>query len=709
MPNQPPTAKTLRSHPSGRTAGASRRRLVRCLVAAALPAASMSVGSLVFAAPAWAAPTSAAATLTPAVATGTNSWYRGPVTLNLSATDGAGGVQRLEYRLGNTAPFQTVASAPTPFPGMLSGSVEITQQGSTTVGYRAVSGDGSVESTRTITVRIDTVAPVVSWPGIVDGRVGHTATLIPTRTDPAPGSGGVFIQKMWIDQTETTPLPVSTSTLSTGAHTISVIASDAAGNAARFDQTFVVTTSFADLGTLIDGFAGSGAIGADLAADLHAKLAEAASLVEAGDANQAKRALNQFVAAAQGGTQSGRVRDTLVGDARYLQRQAAGELPGDPVTGMTVTPTAGPNPIPAAVPLAASTNFPGAKFRVLYFSATKGFRHDHIPDTALLVEQWGQQHGFDVDIWDPRLAPASLASTPFTSGADLAKYKTVIFSSPVDGTNPNSPASADALNAAELAAFQEYIRAGGGYVALHGASDAIHNVPWYRDLVGAWFTNHPGGQNGEGTCGSCINVRVNTEDGTNPATAHLPKSWLTIDELYNFDHNPRAEVHTLLSLDEESYRRSLNSGNAATSPLPLMGGDHPIAWCQEYDGGREFSLILGHDRAQYYRDPFTQILLAGINWTAGQTEANCSTFRQTRTLITSSAAAGTLTPESAAAAAALLDDAQAAYLRQDYNAANNSLNHITAITGSPAAGTAEARDELDRQARQLRSWMSSLK
>nr|BFE57831.1 hypothetical protein GCM10020063_023570 [Dactylosporangium thailandense] len=696
----------MSSHPS--TALEARdpgRRLVRCLVAVALPVASISAGSLVLASSAWAAPASATATLTPAVATGTNSWYRGPVTLNLSATDGVGGVQRLEYRLGNTAPFQTAAAAGAPYPGALAGSVKITQEGSTTVGYRAVSGDNSVETTRTITVRIDTVAPVVSWPGIVAGKVGHTATLIPTRTDPAPGSGGVFIQKMWIDQTETTPLPVKTSTLSTGAHTISVVASDAAGNAARFDQTFVVTTSFGELGALIDGFASDGSIDAGLAAGLHAKLNEAASLAGAGNANQAKRALNQFVATAQGGSQSGQVRDTLVGDARYLQQQVAGELPGDPETGMIVTPVAGPDPIAPVVPLAASTSFPGAKFRILYFSATKGFRHDHIPDTALLVQQWGQQHGFDVDIWDPRLAPASLASTPFTSGADLAKYKTIVFSSPVDGTNANSPASADALNAAELAAFQEYIRAGGGYVALHGASDAIHNVPWYRDLVGAWFTNHPGGQNGEGTCGSCINVRVNTEDSTNAATAHLPKTWLTIDELYNFDHNPRAEVHTLLSLDEESYRRSLNSGNAATNPLPLMGGDHPIAWCQEYDGGREFSLILGHDRAQYSRDPFTQILLAGINWTAGQSDANCSTFRQTRTFI----ASGALTPESATAAAALLDNAQAAYLRQDYNAAGTSLNKITAIAGSPAAGTSEARGELDRQVRQLRSWMSSLK
>ncbi|MBY8875106.1 ThuA domain-containing protein [Micromonospora sp. PLK6-60] len=682
---------------------------MRCLVAVILPATSLSAASLAVGTPAWAAPTSAPAVLTPTAATGTNNWYREPVTLNLSATDAVNGVQRLEYRLGNTAPFQTAASAADPYPASLAGSVQITQQGSTVVGYRAIGGDGSAEAVRTITVRIDTVAPVVSWPGIVDGRVGHTATLIPTRTDPAPASGGVFIHRMWIDGSEVTPLPVATSGLATGGHTISVVASDAAGNAARFDQAFVVTTSYADLDALIAGFVTSGALSADAGDSLRATLAEAASLAEAGNTNGAVRALNQFVAAAQRATAPGSARDTLVGDARYLRQQVTNTLPEEPATGMTVTPAAGPNPIPAATPLAASTNFPGAGYRVLYFSATKGFRHDHIPDTALLVQQLGEQYGFDVDIWDPRLAPMSLPSTPFTSAADLAKYKTIIFSSPVDGTNPNSSPNANALNPSELAALQGYIQAGGGYFGLHGASDAIHSVPWYRDLVGAWFTNHPSGQNGEGTCGSCINVRVNTEDRTNPAVAHLPKTWLTIDELYNFSHNPRAEVHTLLSLDESSYQRSLNSGNAANNPLRLMGGDHPIAWCQEYDGGRAFSLILGHDRAQYQRDPFTRILLEGIHWSAGQTEANCSSFRQTRTLISGERAAGALDEESAAAASALLDDALAAYLAQNYNAATTSLNRIIAIVGKPAAGSEAARAELDRQARQLRDWMLSLK
>ncbi len=685
-----------------------KRQLLRVLLAVAMPAAMLAIASPATASDALSAATSTA-TLTPAAPSGTNGWYRGPVTLNVSATDAVSGVQRIEYRLGSTAPFQTAVSADAPFPAALAGSVPITQEGSTSIGYRAVSGDGSIEATHTLTVRIDTVAPVVTWTDIVDGHVGHTATLIPTRTDPAPGSGGVFIERMWIDSTEVTPLPVTTSDLAPGGHKLSIVASDAAGNAARYDQTFVVTTSFADLDALVARFIASGDVPADLGAGLRSTLADAKTAADAGDTNGAVALLNEFRGDAQDVLAPGKVRDTLVGDAGYLIDQVRGTLPADPPTGVTVTRVPGPNPIPAVAPASGSTNLPGATFRVLYFSATKGFRHDHIPDTAALVEQWGQRYGFDVDIWDPRLAPASLPSTPFTSAANLAKYKTIIFASPVDGTNPNSTPDADALNASELAAFKGYIEAGGGYVGLHGAADSMHNVPWYRDVVGAWFTNHPGGQNGEGTCGSCINVRVNTEDPTNPATAQLPKTWLTIDELYNFEHNPRADVHTLLSLNEASYQRSLNSGNAATNPLTLMGGDHPISWCQEFDGGREYSLILGHDRAQYYRDSFTTMLLEGIKWTAGLTTANCSTFRQTRTLIGDDSAAGTLTSEAAGNATALLDSARASYLDRDYNAATASLNGVIAICGQADAGTAAARSEVGRQARQLRDWMQTLK
>ncbi|MBO0868167.1 MAG: ThuA domain-containing protein [Micromonosporaceae bacterium] len=669
--------------------------------------AVLTVAGLAPTLPAQAAPTSSTATVSPASPTGTNGFYRDPVTVTFSATDATNGVQRIEYQLGSTAPFQTAVSASAPYPATLSGSVQITQNGTIAIGYRAVGGDGSVEAVHTTTVRIDTVPPVVNWP-VVNGHIGHTATLIPNRTDPSPGSGGVFLFKMFIDGKEVTPLPVSTSDLAVGGHTIGVVASDSAGNAARYDQTFVVTTSFGDLGTLLSRFAAAGTVPSDLAASLQSTLDQANSLATAGDVHQAVAALNQFVGAAQDGLAPGAVRDTLVGDARYLIEQVTGTLPAEPPTGTTVSPAVGPSPIPVPA-VSPSTNYPGATFRVLYFSLTKGFRHDHIPDTAALVERWGQQYGFNVDVWDPQLGSGSMPSTPFTSAADLAKYSTIIFSSPVDGTNPGSQPPADALTASELTAFRGYIEAGGGYVGLHGAADSMHNIPWYRDVVGAWFTNHPGGQNGEGTCGSCINVQVNTEDSSAPFTAHLPSTWLTIDELYNFDHNPRAEVHTLLSLNEASYQRSLNSGNAATNPLTLMGGDHPISWCQQYDNGREFSLILGHDRAQYYRDSYTTMILQGIRWTAGLIEANCSTFRQTRTLVATAATGGTLTQQAATSADALLASATNSYLAHDYNAAKADLNQVMAIAADPSSGEAATRTELGRQADQLRTWMDTLK
>jgi len=47
-----------------------------------------------------------------------------------------------------------------------------------------------------------------------------------------------------------------------------------------------------------------------------------------------------------------------------------------------------------------------------------------------------------------------------------------------------------------------------------------------------------------------------------------------------------------------------------------MGGDHPIAWYQEFGGGRSFYTALGHAEI-YYNDPwFLQHLYGGIYWAA---------------------------------------------------------------------------------------------
>jgi type 1 glutamine amidotransferase len=649
------------------------------------------------------APTLNVATLNPALTTGHNGWYRtAPVTLNMTATD-ASGIARFEYAFSAAGPWTSVPATDG------AGSADISQQGlpNNGVRYRAYDIAGNVSATRQISIRIDTTPPAATWPAIVGGRVGHATRLIPTRSDPSPGtglsaSGGVAVQEMWLDGAAVYPLPVTTTDLSLGRHEITMKLGDAAGNAQLQTTSFVVTTSYADVESIIATYLAAGRITQPTADALRAQLA----LAQAAAGKKAKPYLNAFVSIAQEQITDDAARATLAADGRYLVAAAEGVLPPDPATGTTFAPAAGPaiyrDPVLAPLPHDAE-----ARFDVLIFARTTGFRHDHIPHTIKAIQEMGAEHGFNVDVYDPQSPTVTLATSPFLSLETLQKYETIVF----DSTVGHNPGPLDPVT--ERPVFEAYMAAGGGYVGLHGAADSARGAlanqwTFYGNLVGGWFTNHPNGQNGFGHCGSCIPAEVVTEDHDHPATAHLAPTWSIVDELYNFDRAIRGDVHTLLSLDEASYQRSLNSGNAANIPLTLMGGDHPIAWCQNYGGGKAFSNILGHARWLYYDPSFLKIIHGGIETTADQIPAYCGSFRETALLVSGAAAAGALTADAAASASALLQSARTAYVERRHNDAIPALNAVVELAGDPASGDADTLAELATQARDLREWMQRL-
>ena len=59
-------------------------------------------------------------------------------------------------------------------------------------------------------------------------------------------------------------------------------------------------------------------------------------------------------------------------------------------------------------------------------------------------------------------------------------------------------------------------------------------------------------------------------------------------------------------------------------------GDHPISWCQNYDGGRAFTQVLGHLRELWYDAAYLRNILGGIQTAAGVVPANCVSFREVR-------------------------------------------------------------------------------
>jgi len=224
--------------------------------------------------------------------------------------------------------------------------------------------------------------------------------------------------------------------------------------------------------------------------------------------------------------------------------------------------------------LAAESGDP--RFTVLVFSKTTGFRHDSIPQGIAAIEALGAEHGFPVDSTEDAMR---------FSDAVLPRYKVVVFLS----------TTGDVLDTGEKAAFERYIRSGGGFAGIHSASDTEYGWPWYGRLVGTWFASHPQIQR----------ATIHIANPDHLSTKGLPALWERTDEWYNFRSNPRGAVQILATLDEATY-----SGGA-------MGADHPIAWCQEIDGGRSWYTAMGHTKEAYAEPLFRLHLLGGLESAAG--------------------------------------------------------------------------------------------
>jgi type 1 glutamine amidotransferase len=215
---------------------------------------------------------------------------------------------------------------------------------------------------------------------------------------------------------------------------------------------------------------------------------------------------------------------------------------------------------------------------ILIFSKTAEFRHDSIPAAQAALRQLATEHGWRADFTE------DAAEFSFDR---LAPYDAVIF----------LLTTGDVLDATHEAAFERYIRAGGGFVGVHSASDTAYNWVWYDGLVGA----HNNQQNKHS---GVVSATIHVTDHAHPSTAELPDRWIRTDEWYNFATNPRPQVHVLMTVDESTYVGG------------TMGADHPIAWYHEYADGRAWYTALGHTVESYHEPLFLAHLWGGVEYAA---------------------------------------------------------------------------------------------
>jgi type 1 glutamine amidotransferase len=251
---------------------------------------------------------------------------------------------------------------------------------------------------------------------------------------------------------------------------------------------------------------------------------------------------------------------------------------------------------------------PAAGYRVLLYTRTAGPRHANLgpaltpglnpPLVAANVVQngvveLGRANGFAVD-WTEDV-------TRLASPANLFRYQAVVFFS----------TSRDTLDDAAQTSLRQYLRGGGGFVGVHNAFGTEYNWPWYEGLLGgANYYDHGPAQNGV----------VRTVDRRDVSTAALPRRWEFRDEWYNLVPFP-SRVRVLATVDESTLAEGVVGGYGH----PGHGANHPVAWCQYYDGGRAWLTTLGHEGGLFAEDStvpgaaqFRSLLLGGITSAMGR-------------------------------------------------------------------------------------------
>ncbi len=235
-----------------------------------------------------------------------------------------------------------------------------------------------------------------------------------------------------------------------------------------------------------------------------------------------------------------------------------------------------------------------ARKKILVVTHTTGFRHaDSIPVAEKVIAELGQSN----DLFDTNYCRNGDDVKRMLTPAGLKPYDGVFFAN----TTGN-------LGISDLRAFLNWIRDGKAFMGAHSAGDTYHpkdvgGDSGFIDMIGCEFKTH----------GAQTAVDAIVEDPKHPAVKHLPPVWNIHDEIYIFQLNNRATVHTLLAMDKYPNDRS---------PDANKPGDHLLAWCKKYGKGKVFYTALGH-RVDVWNNPdYQKHLLGGIKWALGKEKGN---------------------------------------------------------------------------------------
>ncbi|KAH7085668.1 secreted glycosyl hydrolase [Paraphoma chrysanthemicola] len=241
-------------------------------------------------------------------------------------------------------------------------------------------------------------------------------------------------------------------------------------------------------------------------------------------------------------------------------------------------------------------------FSVLVFSKTSGYRHTSIPAGISCFQSLAAR----TDLFTVTASEDASLFTP----ESLSKYAVIVL----------LQTSGDIFNQERLDAMKGFVRNGGGVLGIHSAASGMPKDEWYERLIGAHFDMHPPAEHGT--------ILPSSSSGhVTLASSSLPKhDWL--DEYYNFYFNPsnpntHLPSHSSHATPHPSHNPALTillKGDPSTFSGSKMGSEHPLAWCQEFEGGRSWYIALGHFDEAWADEWFAGMVGRGLIWCARREE-----------------------------------------------------------------------------------------
>ena len=155
-------------------------------------------------------------------------------------------------------------------------------------------------------------------------------------------------------------------------------------------------------------------------------------------------------------------------------------------------------------------------------------------------------------------------------------------------------------------AFIKYIEQGkGGWIGFHHATllGEFDGYPMWQ-----WFSDFMGGIKYKNYIATFVAGNVNIEDKQHPIMKGVPMPFrINKEEWYTYNKRPRANVHVIASVDEDTY----------TPSTPIKMGDHPVIWTNPAMKARNVYIFMGHSPELFDNEAYKTLFKNAVFWAVG--------------------------------------------------------------------------------------------